>query len=204
MIARQLLAACLMILATTLAPAARAMTLDWIRSSDALTLDPHAVRDNPTVTLLRQIYEPLVAVDSTGKTEPGLALAWWRTENPYVWEFEVRKGVIFHDGSAMRMEDVVYSINRARKASSDFAAVLTTVVDVRARDDHRLLIETHRPDPLLPIRLSTIAIMSEPWAKATNLVDPVAYTTETAPVEPSDLALTADVKSALLEAPDIN
>lgn len=30
------------------------------------------------------------------------------------------------------------------------------------------------------------------------------YTTETVPVEPSDLALTADVKAALLEAPEIN
>lgn len=35
-------------------------------------------------------------------------------------------------------------------------------------------------------------------------VAPAPYTTETVPVEPSDLALTADVKSALLEAPEIN
>ena len=35
-------------------------------------------------------------------------------------------------------------------------------------------------------------------------VAPAPYTTETVPVEPSDLAITADVKSALLEAPEIN
>ena len=35
-------------------------------------------------------------------------------------------------------------------------------------------------------------------------VTPAPYTTETVPVEPSDLALTADVKAALLEAPEIN
>jgi len=33
---------------------------------------------------------------------------------------------------------------------------------------------------------------------------PAPYATETVPVEPSDLALTADVKAALLEAPEIN
>ena len=33
---------------------------------------------------------------------------------------------------------------------------------------------------------------------------PAPYTAETVPVEPSDLALTTRVKSALLEAPDIN
>lgn len=33
---------------------------------------------------------------------------------------------------------------------------------------------------------------------------PAPYTTDTVPAEPSDLALTTSVKSALLDAPDIN
>ena len=36
----------------------------WSAQSDALTLDPHALAEGPTVTVIAQIYEPLVDRDA--------------------------------------------------------------------------------------------------------------------------------------------
>src|SRR5215207_2944872 len=73
-----------------------ARSIKWARSGDALTLDPHAQNEGPTSNLNRQIYEPLVERDRTGKLTPALALSWRITEDPSVWEFKLRPGVKFH------------------------------------------------------------------------------------------------------------
>lgn len=57
---------------------------------------------------------------------------------------------------------------------------------------------------LFPVVLSLTILLLVTGCNKQQPLTPTAYTTETTPVEPSDLALTADVKSALLEAPDIN
>lgn len=55
-----------------------------------------------------------------------------------------------------------------------------------------------------PVLLTGTVLLVVSGCEKQPTMTPAPYTTETVPVEPSDLALTADVKSALLEAPDIN
>ena len=50
---------------------AGAETVRWARASDPATLDPHAVNLNTNVTLLHQVYEPLVLRTADGKLQPG-------------------------------------------------------------------------------------------------------------------------------------
>ena len=92
---------------------ADARALKWARSGDALTLDPHAQNEGPTHNLLHQIYEPLIIRDHTGKMLPTLATSWRVTQDPTVWEFKLRQGVKFHNGSAFNADDVVFSLERA-------------------------------------------------------------------------------------------
>lgn len=49
--------------------------------------------------LFRQIYETLVRVDCRGRLRPGLARSWGSTDGGRVWEFRLRKGARFSDGS---------------------------------------------------------------------------------------------------------
>ena len=95
-----------------------AETLRWARAGDSLTLDPHAQNEGPTHTLAHQIYEPLLHRDMDGQIVPALATDWAPTDDPNVWEFNLRSGVTFHDGATFDSEDVVFSLNRARMPSS--------------------------------------------------------------------------------------
>ncbi len=47
------------------------------------------------------VFETLVTVDDNGRLAPGLAVSWSPSNGNYTWNFILRAGVQFHDGSAM-------------------------------------------------------------------------------------------------------
>lgn len=157
----------------TLQPlAADARTLVWARASDALSLDPHAINEGPTNTLLHQIYEPLLIRDARGKLQPALAVNWTVTDDPRVWTFEIRQNVVFHDGTPLTVDDVIFSLERARKPTSDMKTRMAGIDRIEKVDDHTILIATQGRDPLLPMQLTDIFIMSLKWAKDFAAVEP--------------------------------
>ena len=143
-----------------------AETVRWARSSDPATLDPHAVNLNTNVTLLHQVYEPLVLRTADGKLQPGLATAWKISADPTVWEFKLRPGVKFHDGATLSADDVVFSIQRAKTATSAWKTLLTPVVEVRRVDALTAQIKTSGPNLVLPNTLTNLFIVNAAWAKA--------------------------------------
>lgn len=112
---RKLLVAALLAAGLAQASLVQAETVRWSRSSDAATLDPHSVNTGTNINISHQIYEPLVLRDIKGKLIPALATSWKLTSDPAVWEFKLRPGVKFHDGSLMTADDVVFSLDRARR-----------------------------------------------------------------------------------------
>ncbi len=156
--------------------AASAETLRWARAGDALTLDPHAQNEGPTSTMSHQIMESLIITDMEGNRIPALATAWGPSaDNPNVWEFTLREGVTYHDGAAFDSEDVVFSLNRAMSANSDYKELLASVVDVRATGPYSVEIETGGPNPILANNLTDIMILDKGWAEANGAVEVQDY-----------------------------
>ncbi|MEO0774513.1 MAG: ABC transporter substrate-binding protein [Pseudomonadota bacterium] len=154
------------LLATT-ALAASAETLRWARAGDSLTLDPHAQNEGPTHTLAHQIYEPLIIRDHSGAFQAALATDWApKADDPNVWVFNLRQGVKYHDGADFTAEDVVFSINRAKSENSAMKELLTSVVEVRAVDDHTVEFVTDGPNPILPANLTNLFMMDKGWTEA--------------------------------------
>jgi peptide/nickel transport system substrate-binding protein len=111
------------------------------------------------------VYEALLDIDSNLAIVPQLAVA-WKIVDPTNWEFELRPNVRFHDGTAFTAADVVFSLERARAGTSDlFQTPVVSIAAVEAIDDHTIHITTVVPDPLLWMRLSSVAIMSKGWAE---------------------------------------
>jgi peptide/nickel transport system substrate-binding protein len=79
----------------------------------ASTMDPHANSNKDNKAATKQVYEALLDVDSNLAIVPQLALA-WKPLNPTTWEFTLRPGVLFHDGTPVSPDDVIFSIERAR------------------------------------------------------------------------------------------
>ena len=154
------------LLSAGLAMSAMAEPVRWSRGSDPATLDPHAVNTGTNFAVLHQLYEPLVIRNEQSQLEGALAESWKLTSDPTVWEFKLRKGVKFHDGTPFTADDVVFSLNRAKAPSSQLKSLLATMAEAKKVDDYTVQVKTNGPNLIFPDNLSNLFIMSEKWTKA--------------------------------------
>jgi peptide/nickel transport system substrate-binding protein len=156
-------------------PAGAENVLRWASGTGALTFDPHAVAHAPTINANSQVYEALVGFNSRYAIEPSLAVAWHLIDQT-TWQFDLRQGVRFHDGSPFTAEDVVFSLNRAMSRTSDFKrSDFATITAIEAVDRHTVRIETAGPNMILPDQLNIIPMMSKRWAEQHDALLPSAY-----------------------------
>ena len=80
------------------------------------SLDPHAVFDVPMMGYALNTYDTLYRyLDNPAKLTPWLAESHSASEDGLSWEFRLRPGLKFHDGSELTAADVVYSFQRVLK-----------------------------------------------------------------------------------------
>lgn len=152
------------------APVSAENLLRWTSQGDALTLDPHSQNEGPTIAMNSFVYETLVTQDPSLAFKPALAESW--TAAPDGWTMKLRKGVKFHDGADFTAEDVVFSFERAKSASSDYKEQADNVASVEVIDDYTVKLVTNGPNPILPNQLTTLFIMDKGWSEANNVVTP--------------------------------
>ena len=81
--------------------------------SDAATLDPSQATDATSFLLARQVYDTLLDYEPGGTLPvPGLAESWSTSPDGRVWTFTLRRGVRFHDGSALDAQAVLFNLER--------------------------------------------------------------------------------------------
>jgi len=142
-------------------------TLTIGRPSDAVSLDPHAESTSPGNWVMSNLYENLVVLNVDSEFEPRLAETWEHVEDS-VWEFKLRQGVKFHDGTDFTADAVKFSIDRIKDPDNPgrSASNLLAITEVKPVDDHTVQIITDGPyGPLLNI-ISLIY--------ATGIVSPAA------------------------------
>ncbi|OIJ85507.1 ABC transporter substrate-binding protein [Streptomyces sp. MUSC 14] len=119
------------------------------------------------------VTEGLTALDGDGAAAPALATS-WRQEGDGSWLFTLRKAT-FHDGTDVTARAVAASLARAAAARPAPAALTGVALTARAVDARRLRVTTERPDPILPLRLSSpgLAVLSATAYARKDAVDPV-------------------------------
>lgn len=108
-----LLAVALLLAGTTSTPArAAGSTLVWGDDLPA-NLDPQALLDVPVAFIQLNVYDNLLRYEGNPpKLRPWLAQSYTVSKDGKTWEFKLRPGVKFHDGSDLTADDVVYSFKR--------------------------------------------------------------------------------------------
>jgi peptide/nickel transport system substrate-binding protein len=86
--------------------------------------------------LLALIFETLVTVDDRGRVRPGLAVDWQGAPGNQRWQFRVRRGVTFHDGSALTAEVAASSLRTANPSWKVFAEGEFVIVERDHSDSH--------------------------------------------------------------------
>jgi len=81
-----------------------------------------------------QIRNNLVEVDHTGNPIPELAESWEPSSDSKQWVFKLRKGVEFHNGKTLNVEDVIDSIqhHRGEASKSGGKVLVASVTDIKA------------------------------------------------------------------------
>jgi peptide/nickel transport system substrate-binding protein len=130
--------------------------------SEPSSMDPYFHNLGPNNAMLGQIFGRLV--DWGPKMDgliPRLATS-WKAINDTTWEFKLRKGVKFHDGSDFTADDFIFSFKRAdgyTGGNSSFRTY-TKGKSVKKIDDFTVHIVTEKPYPLMPNDMTSIMVIS--------------------------------------------
>ncbi|WP_170984948.1 ABC transporter substrate-binding protein [Roseomonas sp. AR75] len=149
---------------------AAAQTLRIGMQAPPSTLDPHWLLNLANTGALRNIYDTLVARDASMALKPGLAES-WRVVDDTTWEFKLRPGVKFHDGSPLTSADVAASFQRVPNVPGNpnpYTIYLAGVTGVEVVDDLTFRIRTSGPTPILPTNLTQIFIVPRSVAALGN------------------------------------
>ena len=149
-----------------LAIGAHAQELRIGMGADVTSMDPHYVNLFPNNNIAEHIFEKLITLDADSRLIPGLAES-WKAVSPTAWEFKLRKGVKFHDGTDFTAEDVAFSIDRVGKIPNSpgpFTTYTKAIKDVQIVDPHTIRLVTATPHPQLQNDINTIYIVSKKTA----------------------------------------
>ena len=137
------------------------------------TLDPHFLFLTTNVAYNQHIYGLLVAKDGDARPIPGLATS-WKAIDDTTWEFKLRKGVKFHDGSEFTAEDVVFSIERIPNVPNNpnpYTGTIRSIVKMEVVDPHTIRFKTDGVNPYLPDDFGEVIIASKKHGEGASTAD---------------------------------
>ena len=123
---------------------------------------PFTAVGQPSNVSWAALFDGLTQIDAKGQLQPALAIS-WNLVRPTTWRFTLRPDVRFHDGTALTAAAVAESLEVLRAPAGRkfyLSTELETISGLRVIDPLTLEIDTHRPDAILPRRLSIVWIVS--------------------------------------------
>jgi peptide/nickel transport system substrate-binding protein len=125
-------------------------------------MDPHFIFLGPNMAAARHVFDTLVNRDADSRWVPGLTTSWTAIA-PTTWEFKLREGVTFQDGTPFTAEDVTFSFQRIPNIPGNpgpYTPNLRGIARTEIVDATTLRIHTTDPNPVLPGQLTNVFIVS--------------------------------------------
>lgn len=150
-----------MLWTTALVTTAVAQTLTIGVRGGPDSIDPHFTATGSHAEALKHVFDTLVWSGDGLELEPRLAES-WKAINDSTWEFKLRRGVKFHDGSDFTAQDVKFSIERIPMVAGPNPTTIYVrrVKETRIVDPHTIQIVTDGPAPTLPNDFIRLFIVS--------------------------------------------
>jgi peptide/nickel transport system substrate-binding protein len=136
----------------SLAPAADKNTLVIGLAADPMSLDPHDVNDTPSFNVWMNIFDTLLYRSRDLKVNPLLATSYKMIDDT-TWEFDLRKGVRFHNGEEFNASTVKFNFDRLMNPSNKLKQGVGVFPEhferIECIDDYKIRIITKHPLPFL-------------------------------------------------------
>lgn len=144
------------------AAGAVAQTLTMGVGSPISSLDPHYHQLRSNGEIAQSIFDTLVATDAHARLHAGMAES-WRALGAEGWEFRLREGIRFHDGTPFTADDIAFTLERIPTVTgpgASYSALIRPVNRVEVVDDRTIRLYTSGPSPLLPTYLTQVVMLS--------------------------------------------
>jgi peptide/nickel transport system substrate-binding protein len=115
------------------------------------SLDPAFLSSISDDEIGRQWHDFLVFIgeDSQPDASRGIAESWETSDDGLTWTFNLRHGVLFHDGVEMTSRDVKFTYDRLRdpEVGAATVALYANITDVQAPDDYTVVFTLENTNP---------------------------------------------------------
>ena len=122
-------------------------------------LDPHKGKDYADSMLMFNVYDFLVRASAGGEMVPDLAESWTISDDGLTYTFHLRDAV-FHDGSPVEAQDVVYSADRIATLKRGFSYLLPEFESVTADGPKTVVFRLEEPSAPFVAALSRLAVVN--------------------------------------------
>jgi peptide/nickel transport system substrate-binding protein len=130
--------------------------------AETSSIDPHFAVVGANQAIALHIFDSLLERDENMRPIPALAESWHLVE-PTLWEFKLRAGVVFHDGTPLTTADVKFSLERMANVPNSpapFVRLSGSVTEIIIVDDLTIRLRTRSFDPTVPLECTSAYIVS--------------------------------------------
>jgi len=148
-------------------PGAAPVVLNRGNGPEPESLDPQRARTDSELTILRDLYEGLSALDVEARPVPGAASSWTVSPDGRVYTFVLRDNLRWSNGDPVTAEDFAFALKRLvdPETASQYAQVVEAIenaaditagrkstdsLGVEASGAHTVIVRLRSPAPYLP------------------------------------------------------
>jgi peptide/nickel transport system substrate-binding protein len=110
------------------------------------TLDPLFASADTEIAFLNAVYDYLLDTDAQSQLVPRLATDWSVSDDGLTYTLQLADGVVFHDGSPLTVDDVLWTFERLR-SDGPTADLFASVVSVAAGDGNSIVFTLSATNP---------------------------------------------------------
>jgi peptide/nickel transport system substrate-binding protein len=149
------------------ASSAKTLDVTWTNVALPTNIDPAIGFDSDTLQVVRNVYEGLLEYVPGGTTiRPALAKSYSVSSDGTTYTFQLRPGVVFHDGAKLDADAVVTSFNRIREIDQGPASLISSVKSFSASGPDTVVITLSEPYAFLPGVIPWLPVVSPDALKA--------------------------------------
>jgi peptide/nickel transport system substrate-binding protein len=137
-------------------------TLRMGLGAQVTSLDPQYHNIAPNNAFASMVFDALISIDSHSRLQPGLAVS-WKALGTNLWEVKLRPGVTFQNGEPFTADDVLFTFERIptiKNSPGSYSTYIYSIAKSEIIDPLTLHLHTRAPDPLLPVDLAGVSILS--------------------------------------------
>ncbi len=128
------------------------------------SLDPTLFSDWVPLNQAYMLMNGLVEIDENNQATPELLESWEAKPGAQEWTFKVRQGVTFHNGKALTVEDILYSINlhRGDQSRSAIKTQLAAIKELKKSGENEITLTLDSGNADLPFLLADYHLVVVP------------------------------------------